>query len=60
MNESVHLNRSALIALALIHLFGLNSMYGLVYRNGYYDAVIRLRDHGPHLLPGTDIRWIGC
>lgn len=29
-------------------------MYGLVYRNGDYDALIHLQDHGPHLLPGSD------
>ena len=55
MSESMPLNRGALVALGLIHAFGINSMYGLVYRNGYYDALIRLRDHGPHLLPGSDI-----
>ena len=48
-------NRSALMALGLIHAFGINSMYGLVYRNGYYNALIHLRDHGPHVLPGSDI-----
>ena len=55
MSESRHLNRNALVALCLIHAFGMYSMYGLVYRNGYYNALIRLRDHGPHLLPGSDI-----
>ena len=51
----MYLNRSALVALGLIRAFGINSMYGLVYRNGYYDALIHLRDHGPHLLSGSDI-----
>ena len=51
----MYLNRSAVVALGLIHAFGMNSMYGLVYRNGYYNALIHLRDHGPHLLPGSDI-----
>lgn len=55
MSASTHLSRSALVALGLIHAFGVNSMYGLVYRNGYIDALIHLRDHGPHLLPGSDI-----
>jgi len=30
-------------------------MYGLVYCNGYIDALLRLRDHGPHVLPGSNI-----
>lgn len=29
-------------------------MYGLVYRNGYIEALINLKDHGPHYLPGSD------
>ena len=55
MSESTHLNRVALVALSSIYVFGIYSMYGLVHRNGYYDALIRLRDYGPHLLPGSDI-----
>ena len=55
MSESTRLNPSVLVALSLIHAFGMNSMYGLVYRNGYYDALVHLRDHGPHLLPGSNI-----
>jgi hypothetical protein len=30
-------------------------MYGLVYRNGYIDALLRLREYGPHVLPGSNI-----
>ena len=48
-------NRHALLALTTIFAFGLNSMYVAVYRNGYIDALIRLRDVGPHVLPGSDI-----
>lgn len=55
MSESTPLDRSVLVAIGLIHAFGINSMYGLVYRNGYYDALIQLRDHGPHLLPGSNV-----
>lgn len=29
-------------------------MFGLLYRNGYYDALIRLRDEGWHVFPDTD------
>ena len=47
-------NRHALVALAAIFVFGLDSMYGLVYRSGYVDALIRLRDVGPHVLPGSN------
>lgn len=46
-------NRTTVSALLLIFIFGLNSMYGLVYRNGYYDALIHIRDYGPHVLPGS-------
>ena len=45
-------NHAAVTALSLIHLFGLNSMCGLVYRNGYLKAFLQLRDHGPYVLPG--------
>jgi hypothetical protein len=46
-------NQIATLALTLTHGFGLNAMYGLAYRNGYYDDLIRLRDVGPHHLPGS-------
>ena len=44
---------AALVVLSAVHLFGLDSMYGLVCRNGYIDALINLREHGPHYLPGS-------
>jgi hypothetical protein len=28
-------------------------MYGLIYRNGYIDALLELKAKGPHLLPGS-------
>ena len=49
-------NRHALVALATIFAFGLNSMYDLVYRKGYINALIRLHDVGPYVLPGSDIQ----
>lgn len=55
MNELMYRNRGALVALALVHAFGIISMYGLAYRNGYFNALIRLRDQGPHFLPGSDV-----
>ena len=44
-----------IFALALIHIFGMNSMYGLVYRNDYIGAFLKLRDHEPHALTNSDI-----
>jgi hypothetical protein len=38
-------------------------MYGLVVQNGYVKALLQLRNHGPHLLPGSNhpilTRFIG-
>ncbi|KAL7626524.1 hypothetical protein AAE478_003296 [Parahypoxylon ruwenzoriense] len=47
--------RRALVVVALlcVYVFGANALYGLLFRNGYYDALIRLRDEGPHYLPGS-------
>ncbi len=47
-------NRSALVALGIIHAVGINSMYGLVFRNGYVDALRRLYSTGPFVLPGSN------
>ncbi|KAI5863292.1 hypothetical protein GGS23DRAFT_605303 [Durotheca rogersii] len=41
------------VALLCVYALGANALYGLLFRNGYYDALIRLRDEGPHHLPGT-------
>ncbi|KAI1376863.1 hypothetical protein F4677DRAFT_76611 [Hypoxylon crocopeplum] len=41
------------VALLLIYVFGTNALYGLLYRNGYYGALLRLRDEGPFHLPGS-------
>ena len=54
MIELTRTNRGTIMALCLIYAFGLNSMYGLVYRNGYINALIKLRYHGPHVLPGSN------
>lgn len=48
------INWLAVAVLTLIHLVGLKAMYGLVLCNSYYDALIHLRDHGPHVLPGSN------
>jgi hypothetical protein len=41
------------LILGVIQVFGADAMYGQVFRNGYIDALIRLRDVGPHHLPGS-------
>ncbi|XMA12750.1 hypothetical protein WAI453_005541 [Rhynchosporium graminicola] len=45
----------AILALSLIGAFGVNSMYGLAWRNGYIPSLLRLRDHGPYIFPGSNI-----
>ena len=42
------------VTLGIIHLIGLDSMWGLIHRNGYYEALRRIRDVGPRLLPGSN------
>jgi hypothetical protein len=46
--------RAPIIILLFIFLLGLDSTWGLIFRNGYYAALVHLRDFGPHLLPGSD------
>lgn len=43
----------AIAVLFGIYILGLDSMYGLVARNGYIDALIDLRHNGPQYLPGS-------
>ena len=47
---------NSLPALVLLGIFflALDSMWGGIMRNGYYDAMVHIRDVGPHLLPGSD------
>jgi hypothetical protein len=47
------MSKPAAAALSVFHLLGVNSMYGLVYRNGYIQALLDLKQHGPHFLPGS-------
>lgn len=48
------LRRGVIIAsLFFIYVFGANALYGLLFRNGYYHALLRLRDEGPHHLPDS-------
>ncbi|OTB01355.1 hypothetical protein M426DRAFT_323505 [Hypoxylon sp. CI-4A] len=44
---------AVVVLLLLIYVFGANALYGLLYRNGYYEALLRLRDSGPFHLPGS-------
>ena len=46
-------SRVSIAALTLIHAFGVNSMYGQVWRNGYIQALLKLREVGPYHLPGS-------
>jgi hypothetical protein len=54
------LTSSAVAALSIIHLIGVNCMYGLVYRNGYIQALLDLKNNGPHVLPGSDDPILTC
>jgi hypothetical protein len=54
MSGKGHTHGHAVLVLALIHIFGLNSMYGLIFRNGYYRALRNLFDKGPYVLPGSN------
>ncbi|KAI1103759.1 hypothetical protein F4804DRAFT_216143 [Jackrogersella minutella] len=49
-----HLRKGVVVAaLLLIYAFGVNALFGLLYRNGYFHALVRLRDEGPYHLPGS-------
>ncbi len=43
-----------LVALSLLFILAVDSMWGTIFRNGYYNALIDLRDHGPYVLPGSN------
>lgn len=47
-------NRVPVFLLLLLQAVAFDSMWGFIFRNGYYDALVRLRDIGPHNLPGSD------
>ncbi|CZR62756.1 uncharacterized protein PAC_12653 [Phialocephala subalpina] len=50
----------SILALSLVGAFGVNSMYGLAWRNGYISSLLRLRDHGPYTLPGSNVPILTC
>jgi hypothetical protein len=41
--------------LVLLELLAIKSMHLQIHQNGYYAALVDLRDNGPHLLPGSNI-----
>ncbi|KAI1803502.1 hypothetical protein F4811DRAFT_327968 [Daldinia bambusicola] len=43
----------ALSAPVFLYVFLGICFWGQLYRNGYFDALLRLRDEGPHHLPGS-------
>lgn len=47
-------NRVPVFLLSLLQVVAFDSMWGYIFRNGYYDDLVRLRDIGPHLLPGSN------
>ena len=49
------INRVPIFLLSLLVAVAFDSMWGFIFRNGYYDALVQLRDIGPHLLPGSNI-----
>jgi hypothetical protein len=44
-------NGNAVLTISVIHLFGINAMYGLIYRNGYLQSMLNLYHQGPYVLP---------
>lgn len=42
-----------LATLLIFFFIALDSMWGLIHRNGYYEALRRIRDDGPRFLPGS-------
>ena len=51
--ELITTNHAPVFLLFVLLVVAFDSMWGFIFRNGYYDALVRLRDIGPHLLPGS-------
>jgi hypothetical protein len=43
------------IILSLLELLAIYTLWIQIHLNGHYKLMTTLRDHGPHLLPGTSI-----
>lgn len=50
----VSLIRFTQILLLLLAAFGFYSTWYLIYNNGSVSLMEQIRDHGPHILPGTE------
>ncbi|KAI0592958.1 hypothetical protein F4775DRAFT_56182 [Biscogniauxia sp. FL1348] len=46
-------NIIAALVLALIHIFGLVALHGMLYRVGYFGALLQIWREGPYHLPGS-------
>ncbi|KAI1637173.1 hypothetical protein F4809DRAFT_335406 [Biscogniauxia mediterranea] len=46
-------NVVAALALALTHIFGLVALHGMLYRVGYFGALLQIWREGPHHLPDS-------
>lgn len=46
-------NRVAISFLAANAVFSVHTMWAALWRNGYFGALMRLWEDGPHMLPGT-------
>ncbi|KAI1492104.1 hypothetical protein F5X96DRAFT_628363 [Biscogniauxia mediterranea] len=46
-------NVVAALALALTHIFGLVALHGMLYRVGYFGALLQIWREGPHQLPDS-------
>ena len=47
-------NHVPVLLLLLLCAAAYDSVWGFIFRNGYYDALVRLREFGPHVLPGSN------
>ena len=43
-----------IVVLLILEIVAIKSMWIQIHHNGYYAAMVDLRDNGPHLLPGSD------
>ncbi|KAI1469275.1 uncharacterized protein F4812DRAFT_470295 [Daldinia caldariorum] len=44
----------ALSTPVFLYIFAVGCLWGHLYRNGYLDALLRLKNEGPHHLPGSE------
>lgn len=46
---------TAINVLAVLLILAFYSMWGMSNRNAYFDTLRKLRDNGPHFLPGSTV-----